>query len=119
MKKVSALLAVAGLAAAVTAQAAIPTLLPVPTSLYGDTAATAQANRVIEIAPNTTSVNVKWGDTVEFKANGKSFAYTFDGSRVDPSVNLQRLAPAGTVDHPVMVYVRDFPGNTSLPYAVN
>ena len=41
---------------------------------------------------------------VRFLANGKEFAFNFDG--VDTGgFNLQRLAPAGVLDHPVTAYV--------------
>ena len=105
MNKFTALLAITACAAAVSANAAVPTWL------YGSTASAQSADRVVNIAPNTKDVNVKWGNTVDFKDNGQSFTYKFDGPRTDPSVNLQRLAPAGMVGHPVVAYVRDFPVN--------
>lgn len=106
MNKFSALLAIAGFATAVSAQAAIPARLlgtPVPDSV---------ASRVVTITPNTDSINAKWGHSIEFKDHGKSFAYEFDGPRADDArVNLERVAPAGMINHPVYAYVGGFPVN--------
>ena len=105
MNKLSALLAIAGVAAAVSAQAAVPTWL------YGTTVPDSAAGKVVAIGPNTNDVTVQWGHSVEFKDHGKSFAYKFDGPSTDPRVNLERLAPAGMIGHPVYAYVGGFPRN--------
>ena len=105
MNKFSALLAIAGLATAVSAQAAVPTWL------YGSAVPDASAGKVVAITPGTDNVNVQWGHSVEFMDHGKSFAYEFDGPSTDPRVNLERLAPAGMINHPVYAYVGGFPKN--------
>ncbi|MGA8007818.1 MAG: CzcE family metal-binding protein [Thiomonas sp.] len=105
MNKLPAFLAVAGLAAAVSAHAAIPSWL------YGNNVPDSAASRVIQLTPNTDNVNVKWGQSVEFKDHGKSFAFDFNGSRAAARVNLERVAPAGVINHPVYAYVRGFPEN--------
>ncbi|MHB1668331.1 MAG: CzcE family metal-binding protein [Thiomonas sp.] len=105
MNKFSALLAIAGLATAVSAQAAIPT------RLFGNTVPDSAASRVVAITPSTDSINAQWGRSIEFKDHGKSFAYEFDGPRADARVNLERVAPAGMINHPVYAYVGGFPVN--------
>lgn len=106
MHKFSALLAIAGLVTAVSAQAAVPTRLfgtPVPDSV---------ASRVVAITPSTDSINAQWGQSIEFKDHGKSFAYVFDGPHADDArVNLERVAPAGMINHPVYAYVAGNPVN--------
>jgi hypothetical protein len=69
----------------------------------GDLAPTASANRTIYLGSATPWVNVTQGETVKFVANGKEFTVAFDG--VAESVNLQRFAPAGVLDHRVNAYV--------------
>lgn len=103
MNKFATLAAIAACAAAVSANAAVPTWL------YGTKAPDSTADKVVTLSPNMSNVNVKWGKTVEFRDHGQSFAYTFDGPNTDPSVNLQRLAPEGMIGHPVTAYIRDFP----------
>ena len=105
MSKLSALLAIAGLAAAVSAQAAIPK------SLYGTTVPDSSASRIIQLTPNTGALNVQWGQSDEFIDHGKSFAYDFDGPRADARVNLEHVAPAGVINHPVYAYVGGFQEN--------
>lgn len=105
MKKLSALIAIAALATAVSAQASAPT------SLLGNTVPDSTANRVVQISPSTKDLNVKWGQSVEFQSQGKSFTYDFNGPRADARVNLQRVAPAGVINHPVYAYVGSFPKN--------
>jgi hypothetical protein len=72
-------------------------------NLIGEAASTASAGRTIAIDSETKWANVDQGETVKFIANGREFAVTFDGVAAD--VDLQQLAPAGTLDHKVEVYV--------------
>lgn len=106
MHKFSALLAIAGLATAVSAQAAVPA------RLLGTTVPDSVASHVVTITPSTDSLNAQWGHSIEFKDHGKSFAYEFDGPHADDArVNLERLAPAGMINHPVYAYVTGNPVN--------
>lgn len=105
MHKLPVLFAIAGLATAISAEAAIPRTLdgtPVPD---------ASASRVIQLTPRTAALNVHWGQSVEFIDHGKSFAYDFDGPRADARVNLEHVAPAGLINHPVYAYVGGFQEN--------
>ena len=98
MKKLSLAVAVLGLAAVVGARA------EVPVSLLGDTVPVSEAHRTIVITPSTKWVNVTEGETVKFVANGQEFAFDFDSVAIS-SFDLQRIAPAGALDHKVPVYV--------------
>ena len=99
MKRLSMLLPAIGLLVAVHAHAEIPS------RLLGDADVPADATRTITITPDTKYVNVTWGDVVDFKVNGQDFAYRFDGAETVISFDLERVAPAGMLAHPVMAYV--------------
>jgi hypothetical protein len=74
-------------------------------SLLGTAAPSAQADRTVSLAGNTSKVFVDRGETVNFvAANGQHFTVKFDGVR--NAFNLQDLVPAGALNHPVDVYVR-------------
>ena len=83
--------------AAVSAMAA-PAL-----SLLGQATPATAATRTITITPDTKYVNVVGGQTVQFNAGGKTFAWNFNGPIY--SFNLNRVAPAGVLDHKVTAYV--------------
>ena len=99
MKKLSIVLAAAGMLASMAATAALPA------KLLGAAAAPEQAQRTVVITPTTRYVNVTEGDVVKFVANGTTFAWNFDSPPGINSFELNRVAPAGALDHPVMVYV--------------
>ncbi len=77
-----------------------PTASPMPTQF--------QAERTIEITPQTQWVNVKRLEVVQFVNNAgsgpKSFTWQFDARSVRP-FSLSDIAPAGFVQQPVTVYV--------------
>ena len=98
MKKLSIVLSVAGMAINMAATAAVPA------KLLGDSATPEQSQRTVEITPVTKYVNVTEGDVVKFVANGTSFVWNFDSPNVS-SFELNRVAPAGALDHPVTAYV--------------
>ena len=70
---------------------------------YGEAASPVAAERTIVIGPNTRSVNVNHGEVVKFVVNGQEFAWDFDG--VAHPFDLSKIAPEGTLDHSVTVYV--------------
>ncbi len=76
----------------------------VPLALQGDAVPVSQASRTIAIGPQTRYVNVAYGEVVRFVAAGGEFAFRFNGANIQP-VDLQRIAPAGVLDHSVMAYV--------------
>jgi len=95
------------LAASIGAHAAPTT----PASLLGDRVSSDEALRTVQITPSTRFVNVDKGDIVKFVSGGQEFAFDFDSAYTAP-FNLQRIAPSGALDHPVMVYLNE--GGTDL-----
>jgi len=69
----------------------------------GDVVPPSAAMRTIVITPATKYVNVTQGETVKFETGGQEFAIGFDGTR--SSFALNRLAPAGALDHDIEIYV--------------
>ena len=102
MKRLSIVLGAAGVAASMAAAAAVPAYL------LGNTAAPEQARRTIVITPTTRYVNVTGGEVVKFVVNGTTFAWNFDSPAVS-SFELNRVAPAGALDHTVTAYVAPDP----------
>jgi len=98
MRKRSIAVAAAGLLFGIAAGAAVPI------SLLGEPAVPEQAQRTIVITPTTRYINVTEGDVIRFVANGKVFAFNFDSSAAR-SFELNRVIPAGVLDHTVTVYV--------------
>jgi len=72
-------------------------------NLVGDAIPAASAERTVVIDSATRTVNVTQGDKVRFVANGSEFAFDFDGQA--ENVDLRSIAPAGAIDHPVLVVV--------------
>src|SRR5262245_43073005 len=116
MKNVKQLLSAIGLVAAFGANAQTPNVLSDLKSgvqaitepragLLGESAPNGEATRTIAISPNTHFVNVAYGDVVAFQSGGQEFTVRFDSASSVSSFDLQRLAPAGALDHPVTVYV--------------
>ena len=65
-----------------------------------------EATRSITITPNTRFVNVRYGEVVDFKTpDGQEFAVRFDVGQSVSSFDLQRVAPAGALDHRVTAFV--------------
>ncbi len=50
-------------------------------------------------------VNVKDGEIVKFVVGDQAFAWNFNG--IVGAFELNRIAPAGVLDHHVMAYVQD------------
>ena len=85
---------------------------PPATYLIGRPALPAEATRSITITPSTRFVNVSYGEVVDFKTpNGQEFAVRFDVGQSVSSFDLQRVAPAGALDHQVTAYVVPFVDN--------
>jgi Heavy-metal resistance protein CzcE len=76
-------------------------------SLMGEVVPLSGAARTIQIDAKTKYVNVTAHETVKFEANGNAFAISF--SDVLPQFDLRLLAPAGVLDHRVIVYVAPDP----------
>ncbi|MBB4843803.1 hypothetical protein HNP55_002326 [Paucibacter oligotrophus] len=72
-------------------------------SVYGVPAAASSAVKEINVDQLST-LNVNCGDTLSFRRGEQSFTWKFDvvGHRI---VDLQKIAPAGFIDKPLLVYV--------------
>ena len=101
MKKTSLLVLALGMAGTLA-------YAQVPLALLGDNVPAVAASRTVVIDQNTSYVNVRQGETVKFVSNGQVFAFHFDGSGAT-RLDLQRIAPPGALDHPVMVYADHTP----------
>ncbi|MYN10660.1 CzcE family metal-binding protein [Pseudoduganella aquatica] len=76
------------------------------TAVYGKAVASANAQRTVTLTAATAGVNVDNGDTVEFKtASGERFTWHFDTLTGESAFHLAKIAPAGSVDPKVVVYV--------------
>lgn len=97
---------IAALTAALAATASGAFASTSGTAVYGKSVAPSNAQRLIALTPATAGVNVDNGDTVEFKtASGESFTWHFDTLTGESAFNLAKIAPAGSVDPKVIVYV--------------
>jgi len=73
-------------------------------TLLGDSIpADSQVDKVVKVDANTRWVNVVQNENVKFILGSKEFAWHFQSPR--PSVNLKDIAPAGTVDRNLIVYL--------------
>jgi hypothetical protein len=75
----------------------------VPLYKLGGAVDASQAERSITIGPETRWANVHYGESVRFVSGQQAFVWKFDGSA--SSFDLTRVAPAGFMDRPFMVYV--------------
>jgi len=71
--------------------------------MFGSPAQAAVAQRTISINPKTRWITVERGEVVKFVANGQEFAWAFNG--MSSSFDLNRIAPSGTLDRNLKVYV--------------
>lgn len=72
-------------------------------NMYGEPADGAYAERTIVVTPQTKYINVAHREVVKLKVGSQEFAWNFDG--LPRAFELNRIAPDGTLDHPVQVYV--------------
>ena len=86
-------------------QTGVDPLLGAPAAFDGP------VNKTVRIDAKTRSVNVVQDDIVKFIVNGpdgeKIFAWHFATNR--PAVDLTKIAPAGTIDRLIYVYVSPNP----------
>ncbi len=73
--------------------------------LYGSPAAPSAHARTIVIHPDTGYVNVRGGEVIRFVVGDQSFGWNFDVAQTVTTFELNEVAPAGLLDHPVRVYV--------------
>ena len=71
--------------------------------MLGSPAQASAAQRTIVIDQKTRWITVERGEVVTFKANGRDFAWAFNG--MGSSFDLNRIAPAGALDRALKVYI--------------
>jgi len=98
-----------GLAALLLSGATLSALALPRIDLLGDAAPESAASRAVMITPDTRFVNVVGGETIKFVTGDKSFAWSFDVPVSISSFDLNRIAPAGVLDHKVRAYVAPNP----------
>src|SRR5215467_11170655 len=76
---------------------------PQSSNSLGEVVPLSAAKRTIRIDARTRYVNVTEHETVRFETNGTTFAVYFRG--VPSGFDLNRLAPAGALDHKATVWV--------------
>lgn len=96
-----------GAALAATLGAASLSASAAASILIGESAPVSSAQRTVVIDSNTKWVNVTQDEVVKFVVNGREFAWDFDG--LPQRIDLATIAPAGTLDHPVLAYVAPSP----------
>jgi hypothetical protein len=74
-----------------------------PTAILGDAVPDSPAARNVTLTPDTRSVDVRFGETVVFNANGTRFAWQFYTPA--RSFDLNQIAPAASLAKRVRVYV--------------
>jgi hypothetical protein len=69
-------------------------------------------DKIVRLDPGSKYANVEWGTSVEFvrqvAGSQQSFVWRFDGWPRNV-INLNEVAPAGFLDHPVLVYISPDP----------
>ncbi len=93
--------AVAGLTLSAASLAATATVTE--SDMLGSPAQASAAQRTIVIDQKTRWITVERGEVVTFKANGRDFAWAFNG--MGSSFDLNRIAPAGALDRALKVYI--------------
>jgi hypothetical protein len=81
----------------------------VPVSFLGDPIPASEAEKTIEINPDTKWVNVDGGETYRFVIGDKAFGWSFNAQFGPSSFDLQRVAPPGMLNRPVTAYVKPDP----------
>jgi hypothetical protein len=71
--------------------------------MYGEPANPSLAERTIVVTPSTKAINVTHGEVVKIRVGSQEFAWNFDG--VARPFELNKIAPEGSLDHAVRVYV--------------
>jgi hypothetical protein len=82
---------------------------PFRIDLLGTPAPQEAAARTILIGPDTRHVNVVRNEVIRFNVGGKLFAWSFDGPLQVNSIDLNRVAPPGLLNRPVIAYISPDP----------
>jgi hypothetical protein len=109
IKRVTTLLACAAVSCAIFAPSANAAGRTGTAADYGTGVTAGGYDRVVEITPQTKSVNVTNGQTVKFVIAGKTFSWNFDTFNYDNVFDLSRIAPADIRVDGVKVYIEPNP----------
>jgi len=79
---------------------------------FGEPGSAADSVRTIDVGPSTDWLEVKRGEIVKFNVAGKEFFWNFDVQDTRSKFDMDKIAPAGLLDHKVVIYMdgrpRDF-----------
>ena len=96
-------------AVSATTFAASPDTFANGQSFFGRPNADASGSRLVDLG-TLKYINVKYGETVTFRSEGKHFTWIFDG--LDHlSVDVARIAPSGFAVKPLLIYIALNPSN--------
>ena len=96
-------------ASAVASPAAGPGTFASGRSYYGSPGGEAANARVVELGA-LKYINIKYGETITFRSEGKQFTWTFDGlDRL--ALELSKIAPPGFANKPLTIYIPQDPLN--------
>ena len=101
---VVATLSAAALLSATASLASKPDTFPSGRSHFGVASTSEQATKVVDVR-STKYINIECGETITFRNGDKSFSWRFDVVN-HGTVDAQKVAPAGFMTEPLMVYVR-------------
>jgi hypothetical protein len=90
-------------AATLSAASLAATAVVSETDMLGNPAHASAVQRTIVINPDTRWVTVEHGEVIRFVANGREFAWAFNG--MSSTFDLNKVAPAGSLDRDLKVYV--------------
>lgn len=80
-----------------------------PAALLGRPIPSVAAEKTIVLDPGTRWVNVTGGEAIRFVSGGHEFGWAFDVAATVSSFDLARVAPPGSLSHPVIAYVAPDP----------
>jgi hypothetical protein len=90
-------------AAALSAVSLAATAVVRQADVLGNPAQASAVQRTIVINPDTKWVTVEHGEVIKFVANGREFAWAFNG--MSSSFDLKQVAPTGALDRDLEVYI--------------
>jgi len=76
-----------------------------PANPLGEAAPSSAASRTIVVTNDTSWLEVKVGEIVNFVIGDKSFSWNFDGDITMSEIDLNKIAPSGALNRLVKVYI--------------
>jgi hypothetical protein len=75
-------------------------------NVYGEPGVPSVASNTFTVGADTDHVNVTRRDTVDFLVDGKAYTWDYDVAGNIQEVDLNKVLPAGTLNHTVKVYIK-------------